>query len=90
VITEWFVNLGTSISGWLASLFPDLLLPPFVTDSLGGLYDFLSSASGLANWFPWAVLSAIVGALVTWFLGLFSIKLLLFIWARMPFVGGGA
>lgn len=90
MVSEFFVNLGVTISGWIAALFPPLDIPAEIQDSIDGLYGFLDSASGLGNWFPWSILATMLGLAVVWFLAVFGIKLLRWVWSLIPVVGGGS
>lgn len=88
MIVEWLVSVGLGFAGWLATLFPPIDIPTWVTDPITVVYDFLDAASGLGIWFPWAVLSAVVGGLVTIWLVTFGAKLVRAVASYLPFFGG--
>ena len=90
MITGFLITTGTGLLTWLAGLFPTLTLPSWVTTSVQGLFDFMSTASGLGNWIPWAVIGSVVGFVITWFLAVFGVKLVLLIWSKIPVIGGGS
>lgn len=88
MIIEWIASVGSGIGAWIGTLFQPIVLPAWVTDPLAVIYDFLDSASGLGVWFPWQVLSWVVGGLVTIFSITFGAKLVREIVKHIPFVGG--
>ncbi len=88
MITEYLIGLGTSIATFFGTLFQTWTIPDWATNGLSGLHDFLLSAAGLGVWFPWQVLSIVVGGLVTLYGIGFAAKLVQKIWGLVPVVGG--
>lgn len=89
MIIEWIIGIGMSFGKFMATLFPVVDIPDWIEDPLDAVYGFLDSASGLGIWFPWAVLSIVIGTLVTVFIAGLGTKLIREIAKHLPFVGGG-
>jgi hypothetical protein len=88
VIVEFFINSGAMIAEFFAGIFAAVALPSFVVDAMPMMQGFLQSASGLAIWIPWAMISLTVGSLVTFYLVMFGTRLVQKIWGLVPVVGG--
>lgn len=88
MITQALLDLGRSVAGWLASLFPPWDVPSQVTSLPGLLRTLAGYAAGLGGWVDWGVLSACAGvAVATWVVCL-GIKVFRAIASYLPFVGG--
>lgn len=88
MITEWFVQLSFTVSGWVAGLFPDFEIPQWMLDSRGAMVGFLESMSGLGVWVDWGALALCVGAVAAAYGIGILIKLIRVGISHVPFFGG--
>lgn len=89
MILEFLVSLGAGSVAWIATLFPTVVLPEWVSTSSASVYGFLDSASGLGVWVPWAAISVVFGGLLTFYLVMFGVSVFFKAAKHIPLVGGG-
>lgn len=88
MITEWLIQVGAGFATWVASLLSPLSLPSWTLAVVPNLTAFISSASGLNIWIPWAAIGTSVGLLVVVYGGSFAVKLLRVAISHLPEIGG--
>lgn len=88
MIVEWLMSLGAAVSGFFADFFAEVDVPGWLTNSTGSVYAFLSGASGLGNWFPWAILSACIGVSLTVYAISLLARVVQKVWGLIPVIGG--
>lgn len=88
MVIDWLLQLVQGFVGWVASLFPPVELPDWLTGMIGSVNDFLGTVDGLGGWFPWPVLATVLATLVTFYAVAFGIKLVRAILAHLPEIGG--
>lgn len=89
MIIEWLMQAGVGIGDLFAGMFAPVELPAWVTETATGIFAFMDSASALGVWFPWQMLSTVVGGLLTFYLAMFAIQLIRAAAKHVPLVGGG-
>jgi hypothetical protein len=55
-----------------------------------GLASVGASASTYGNWVPWTLVIAVYGACLSLMAIMYAVKVVTWVWARVPIVGGGA
>lgn len=88
MILEWLFGLGSDFVGLVASWFPPLDLPLWVTDPLGELGGVLETVEGIGWWVPVEPVLAILVALGGFYLIAFGIRLVRMILGHIPEIGG--
>jgi hypothetical protein len=88
VIVQWLMTIGSGFVSWLATLFPAVPMPSWLTASTGSVYSFMASASNIGVWVPWGALSVAVSFLIIVYGGALAFRLVLKLVSFLPFVGG--
>ena len=89
MIVEFFIQLGTAIGTWFASLFPVFTPPEFLTSMPDKVNAIFASLSGVGVWADWPYLIGIVGVVIVVYSSGFVVKFARWVWSLIPFVGGG-
>lgn len=88
MIIEWLVAVGSSIAGFIASLFPVWEPPAWFTDVGPQIQGLLTGADGMGVWVDFHLAGGIAGVVVTTYLVSFGIKLFLRAGSHIPQFGG--
>lgn len=88
MITEFLLSIFEAISAWFVGLFGDAQLPDWITGVADTFTDVVMNASGLGAWFPFVLLGAVGGFMLTLWFVLWSVKGIRWVWGLTPFSGG--
>jgi len=88
MISEWFLNLSSTVWVWFAELFPTWQVPAFLSGIDETVNSFMSNAAGIGAWIDWTFWLVCVGVVISvWVVGL-TVKIALRVAAYLPFIGG--
>lgn len=90
MIAEFWINLGTSISIWFASLWPEFTPPAWVSGFPDRVNSLLASLSGVGVWAEWGYIAGVVGFVIVVYISGFVIRFARWVWSLIPLVGGGS
>lgn len=88
VILEWLMGVGADLGSLIASWFPPLDLPVWVTDPLGELGGVFATVQGIGWWVPVTPILSILTALGGFYVVAFGIRLVRMIVGHIPQIGG--
>lgn len=88
MILEWLLTIGTSVSGWIADLFPIWNVPAALSSPQSAVASVMSNFVGLGSWVSWPILIGCVAAVLGTWLVMFTIKLIRAVIAHVPQFGG--
>lgn len=88
MIAEFLADLAMNFAIWVAGLFPEWELPPWVHDSRSQLVDMIETYNGLGVWIDWGILGVCITATATTYAVMLGIKLVRAVIAHIPQIGG--
>lgn len=88
MITEWFLELMAGVSEWFMTLFGDEDPPEWMSQVGGFIGDLVARASGLGAWFPFVLLSIVLGTTLALWLTFWTVKGIRWVWGLTPLSGG--
>lgn len=88
MITEWFIDLGSTLLTWIIGFFGTEDPADWFTDVGTFVSGLLTSVAGLGAWVPWAIAITVWITLTTiWLVGL-TIRVMRWLLGLIPTMGG--
>lgn len=88
MIIEWLASVGSSVAAFVASMFPEFVLPDWFVNFGPGVQTILNSAHGMGVWMDFNMAGVVAGAVLSTYVVGFIIKLLLRAGSHVPQFGG--
>jgi hypothetical protein len=88
MIVDAIVGLGVGLLTGLLALLPDVE-PPDLSGAVAAIDGIAAYTGWLNKYFPVAEAITILGIVVTVYTGMYVVKFLLWVWSKIPVIGGG-
>lgn len=89
MITEFFLNLFTTVQTFVLGIIPDVQLPSWFSDAAGYVAGWINQGANLGVWVPWALVGSVTAAVLgVWLFGL-AVKSARWLLGLLPTMGGG-